>query len=328
VSKRLYSTAKWKEYSRRRQLDELRKVRRHRAVEHAAEVGRQTEHSIRKKHRRPFSEIRAPAVFSIVNNPEGLIEIISKTHNITLDLSGVKSLTTDAVAAFLATIQKDEIRSTTRIVGNQPLAPEARDRLIDSGFFSHVTSVQPVAAASKGRMIERKSKKVEPATARDLIHLANDALYGDPRRCPPAYRVLIESMNNTHNHASGRHEYQETWWATVYADVERERACYTFLDTGVGIFRSVKVSKLRRLFKMAGIQSDATILRDVLEGKVESSTGQPFRGKGLPAINDLSKRGRIKSLVIVANDVYGNVEKGEFRPIRTSFSGTLLYWEV
>jgi hypothetical protein len=270
----------------------------------------------------------------MIENPEGLItflheiEIISRTHHISLDLSGVRSLTTDAVAALLATIQNDQIRKTTQVQGNHPLVVEARERLIESGFFSHVQSVGPVTAPTKGRMTERQSKKVEPSTARDLIHLANQALYGDPRRCRPAYRVLIESMNNTRNHASGRQPYQETWWATVYADLDRGRACYTFLDTGVGIFRSVRLGKLRRLFKLVGIQDDATILRDILNGKVESSTGQPFRGKGLPAINNLSARGSIKSLVIVANDVYANVEKDEFRPMRTSFKGTLLYWEV
>ncbi len=289
---------------------------------------------MRKKHRRPFSEIKAPHVFSMVQNPEGVItllreiEILSRTHHISLDLSEVQILTTDAVAALVATIQNGDIKTTTQVRGNQPLADAARSRLIDSGFFSHVESIQPVAAPTKGRMIERRSKKVEPATARDLIHLANQALFGDSRRCPPAYRVLIESMNNTHNHAARRSQHKETWWATVYADIERGRACYTFLDTGVGIFKSVKVGKLKRLLKMAGIESDATILRDILEGKVESSTGQPFRGKGLPAINDLLKRGRIKSLVVVANDVYANVEKEEFRPMRTPFSGTLLYWEV
>ena len=139
---------------------------------------------------------------------------------------------------------------------------------------------------------------------------------------------MIECMNNTRNHASGQQDHQETWWATVYADVERERACYTFLDTGVGIFQSVPIGKLRKFFKMVGIQDDAKMLRDILHGKVESSTRQPFRGKGLPAIYGLLHRRSIKSLVIVANEVYANVERDEFRVMRTSFKGTLLYWEV
>lgn len=215
----------------------------------------------------------------MIEDPEGLIaflrkiEIISRTHHISLDLSGVQSLTTDAVAALLATIQNEPSLTGTKVQGNHPLADAARERLIDSGFYCHVRSVQPEATPAKGRMIERQSKKVEPLTARDLIHLVNAALYGDSRRCRAAYRVLIECMNNTHNHASGRHGDRETWWATVYADVQRGRACYTFLDTGVGIFRSVRIGKLRKLFKFAGIQDDGTILRDILHGKVQSSTG-------------------------------------------------------
>jgi hypothetical protein len=96
----------------------------------------------------------------------------------------------------------------------------------------------------------------------------------------------------------------------------------------VGIFRSVKIGTIRKLYKMVGLRNDADILREILEGTVESSTGQPYRGKGLPAIYGQSNRGSVKSLVIIANDVYGNVAKGEYRLIRNSFHGTLLYWET
>ena len=37
--------------------------------------------------------------------------------------------------------------------------------------------------------------------------------------------------------------------------------------------------------------------------------------------------GRIKSLIIVANDVYADVANDDFRVLKTQFPGTLLYWE-
>ncbi len=169
---------------------------------------------------------------------------------------------------------------------------------------------------------------MEPRTSRDLIHHGRRAIHGEARRCSAAYRTLIESINNTHNHAAGDGAAEETWWATVYADPERGRVCFTFVDTGVGIFRSVNIGVWRRIYKGLGLRDDADILRDILLGNVASRTGKPFRGKGLPAIYALSKSGEIKSLVIIANDVYGNVDRGEFRVMRTSFRGTLLYWET
>ena len=111
-------------------------------------------------------------------------------------------------------------------------------------------------------------------------------------------------------------------------ETPRGKGCYTFLDTGVGIFRSVRLGTIRNVYKTLGFEDDSGILKDILEGKIESRTGKHYRGKGLPAIYEKSQSGSIRSLVIIANDVYANVEKGEYRMIRNSFQGTLLYWEV
>jgi len=71
----------------------------------------------------------------------------------------------DAAAALIATIRKPEINSTTLVRGNQPIAEGPREKLLQSGFFSHVHSVQPIVDV-KGRISEKQSKKVEPQTAR------------------------------------------------------------------------------------------------------------------------------------------------------------------
>lgn len=268
MSKRLFTTAKWKVNSYRRQRDALRQIRRKLKTQGNPLEEVQSDRSRKKKHRRPVSTIVAPANFSVANNPEELIrflsqlEFLSGTYNIHLDLSGVTNLTTDAVAVLVATIKKHSISSTTRITGNQPEAAAPREKLIESGFFSHVHSEQPVTNA-KGRISERQSRKVEPVIAQSLIHVATNALYGNIQKSHPAYRALIECMNNTHNHASGGSELRETWWATAYADHSTGRACYSFVDIGVGIFRSVKIGKIRKALKTLGIKDDADLLRDI-----------------------------------------------------------------
>lgn len=200
--------------------------------------------------------------------------------------------------------------------------------LVGSGFFAHVNKMQPLPSVSHGQISQEQSKKVQPDLAKELIHFGTRAL-GSEQKCTSAYSVLIESMSNTHNHAAPKHPTDpELWWATVFADAARKRVCFTFVDTGVGIFRSVRLSKVRKLYKVLGIQSDADILREMLHGKVESSTGHAYRGKGLPNIYKMSKTGRIKSLTIVANDVYCNVPANEYRMLKNSFHGTVLYWEI
>jgi hypothetical protein len=214
------------------------------------------------------------------------------------------------------------------IQGSLPRDQAAQDILVSSGFFDHFRAVQALPKVSRGQILKEQSKKVQPDLARDLVHFGIKSLTGAARKCTASYRVLIESMLNTHNHAAKLVAKRETWWATVYADATRKRVCFTFVDTGVGIFKSVKLGKLRSFYRFVGMRSDADILRDMLHGKVESSTGISYRGKGLPAIYKLSQFGRIKRLTIVANDVYADVSAGQYRILRVAFRGTLLYWEV
>jgi hypothetical protein len=134
-------------------------------------------------------------------------------------------------------------------------------------------------------------------------------------------------MSNTHNHAAKHYEGIQTWWASVYADRDTSRVCYTFLDTGVGIFRSREIGLFRRIYIRAGFTDNVKLLKLILEGGVESRTELPYRGKGLPAIKRRSKNGQIRSLIIISNDVYANIETGDYRLLPREFPGTLLYWE-
>jgi len=324
MSKKLHSTRRWKAYLRRRQNAEMVKAQGRRKRPKKASPQR------RMPRGRTFVSLPVPSTFSLVKNPEEVVallrefEMYTRKHHISLDLSQVTTLTADAIATLIAGIQKAD----AYVRGNQPDDPTCREILLHSGFFHHVRSMQPLPPASTGLIRRRESKKVEPRIAQELIHFGTGAVCGTSERRPASYRTLIESMNNTHNHAAKESAPKETWWATVSIDKRRHRICYTFLDTGVGIFRSVRISPLRRVYRALGMTSDARILRDILEGRVESSTRIPHRGKGLPSIYRLLQNGRIESLVIVANGVYADVGKGEYKMLSTEFPGTLLYWET
>jgi hypothetical protein len=324
MSKKLYSSNKWKNRVRERQQYELRRLTfRKRRPRFFA--------SAKPFEKRNFLSLRVPTVFSFVKNPEEMIRFVNQLkfyaskHNVSLDLSDLSDLTSDAIAVLTATLAATQ---NAQIRGNMPSNPALKEILVQSGFFQHVRSWEPVSPCTKGRIAQKQSRKVEPAIARDLIHLGMQAIYGAPLKSPSAYRTLIESMNNTHNHAAKSSRSKETWWSTVFADLQRRRVCYTFVDVGVGIFRSVRLDPFRRIYRVLGTTSNADILREIFEGKIESRTGIPYRGKGLPAIFNLSELGRIKSLVIISNDVYANVSTGAYRELNDPFRGTLLYWEI
>jgi hypothetical protein len=333
MSKKLLSTERWKRYLKSRQLaqDRNTKRRRHR--------GKQQKRHQKPIAQRDFYTLAPPSNFSIVQNSAATIAFLnnlrfySAKYNITLDLSGVTSLTTDAIAALVATTGPLTLAGTL-INGVSPNDATAQRILVGSGFFEHYHSQQPLPHVPHGQILREKSKKVQPDLARDLIHFGIKALTGIDGKCSAAYRVLIESMSNTHNHALSakaklhRLQQSETWWATVYADTARRRVCFTFVDAGVGIFGSVRLGKIRAFYRLIGLRTDTDILRDMLQGKVESSTGYSYRGKGLPAINRLSEAGKIESLIVVANDVFADISAGQYRMLPVAFRGTLLYWEI
>lgn len=269
-----------------------------------------------RRLRGEFKRVKAPARFSIVDNPEDSLKFIAEIRsaavkaNLFLDLSRVEVLTADAVSVMLATIKAEGARYARyggSFQGNQPRNAAARRILVESGFFKHVQVNGAAQFGNQGHICSRESHQVEPHQARQLIHHASGILLRDRKKCPAAYRTLIECMNNTRNHAAAdaaaRHE---TWWATVFADIGPSIARYTFVDTGVGIFESVKI---RGFFKRmnAMFRDESHLLRGILNGSIGSRTGLPFRGKGLPAIFELLQRGAIRRLVIVANNVFADV---------------------
>jgi hypothetical protein len=331
MSKKLFASARWKAHLKRRQEAQdarLRRGKRRFKPQTAVKV-------VPLSARRKYHTLSVPAKFSIIENCEEVVaflnevKLLSKKANLTLDLSGVSSLTTEAIAALIALMA--EVKDYARIQGNQPENAEMRAKLVESGFFQHVVhapNTAPIPSARKGMFLKERSTKVDPEIAKDIIHTGTEGLYGKAQKRQAAYRTLIESMNNTHNHAAAKGITGiKTWWCTVYADTKRKRICYAFVDLGVGIFKSVRISRFKRFYKKLTLDN-GSILKDILEGKVESSTGIPYRGKGLPSIYRHAKSGRIKALVIVANDVYADVEKDKYITMRVSFGGTLLYWET
>jgi hypothetical protein len=331
MSKKLYSTASWKRRIASAQQRELDKTQR-----------RNTS-SFKRHHRAPKSigaktrtvTLQFPVTFSFVRNPNETIEFLAEFErvasksNVTLDLQNVSDITIEAITVLTASVRKVKL---TRVSGNLPLDAQPRDILLQSGFLEHVKHSQQLGVSGMGKMSHQESKRVEGVLAQKLIHRVTGALTGKAVPCQPAYRALIECMSNTCDHAARTKLESETWWATGYADAKRKAGCFAFFDTGVGIFESRKLGTIRNAYsvvsRLIGIKNNCDILRDILLGKVESSTGLKYRGKGLPSMYNAVQAGRIKSLVIVSNEVFADVGQWRFDILKTKFRGTLLYWET
>jgi hypothetical protein len=286
--------------------------------------------NLRKKVRRPYAYLEVPSRLSLVNNAEEVIELLEKMdwcarqRNLELDLSAVQVIGSDAVSVLLAKFHS--LRDTTAIKGNYPQDASAKAVLHEVGFFDHVNSSVKVEHSPTGVILNRRNKLVEGEVARRLIHHGVFRIIGHPRSNPAVYRALLECMGNTRHHAAPPNEPPRPWWASVFADKERRQLRFTFFDAGIGIFSSI--SKEVAHWYRKNDSNDARLLEDMLSGNVGSRTGLPYRGKGLPTLAALCRKGELENLTIISESVQADVQSQKFGLLRRRFAGTLIYWEV
>jgi hypothetical protein len=252
----------------------------------------------------------------------------ARRHNVEIDLSGTTSMTADAITVLVSRLKDRRFTRGRAYRGNTPNDQKLKKQFTESGFYEYVMSAHKPKNLEYGSIRARSKLKVDPRKALELITLATKNLYQRYVKHGGVYKTLLECMNNTWDHAAGRAEQQERWWASVYCHENKKRASFTFIDNGVGIFESREPSVLQDAFVKLGIKKNTDMLRKMLRGEIASVTRIPYRGRGIPSIYDCFLRGGIENLIVITNDVYANVKTDDFRQLRKPFSGTLLYWEI
>ncbi len=273
-------------------------------------------------------------VLSLLDRPDESVSFFRnlqdhvKRRDVFVDLSGVKSITPDAIALLLAIVRRLGIRGIF-VSGNYPNDRAATETIRESGFNDYLKTSMPPSGGKKGAIVRQDlsqhSKQADGEYARKLIDFA-ERDGGNRLHLKIAYGHLVECMGNTHQHA-GKRPGDEAWWASVFRDSRRQCDCFTFVDMGVGIFNSAELSIRLKLYKLTGFRRHQ-ILQELLEGKIPSSTGKSYRGRGLPSIYRSCTDGKIRRLVIVTNNVYADAERNDFGALTHNIKGVVLYWEV
>ena len=298
--------------------------------------------NIQRRRRRPAarSEVRtitAPQEFALTEAPDGTLKFLHdlrrllpiRQFRLRIDLRQVKRIEPEAVAAFVAVMKSVKER---RVTGNVPEDQECKQRLYDFGFFECVTG-GPTLGAPTGRIrLQHSGNKVDGTIVNDIIKFALKKLgYSEQRKHGPTYTLFTEAMANTFQHADRRTPGTKNWWAGVYYDAEKQAACFTSVDIGVGILKSFN---LRQKWESQSWESFRTredqgeILRKLLNGEISSRTGEKHRGRGLPNMKMANDHKRIQNLMILSNGAHAHVGHKNYKQLSTEFSGTIIYWEV
>lgn len=289
-----------------------------------------------------YLTIKIPANFSLRHNTEQVLKKVAELdfalrqrRKIFINLKDITEITPGAILLLLSKMKKFQDQRIP-FNGNFPRDIVVREKFTKSGFFNILykykfQSAAQIATDEVKDDFTHKGKKVYPELAGKFMSQAVAKVFGQNETNSGIYRILIEAMNNTFNHAAGKRQGGERWWIMSYHYEDRNVMSFVFLDNGIGILNSIKKNavkdgiwdKLRKKFT-----DDVELLKAAFDGREKSSTGLPYRGKGLPAMQESLNRNFYSNLVVITNKQLIDFQKDVSRNLKVEFSGTFLYFEL
>ncbi len=291
-----------------------------------------------------YKHIRAPKCLSMIENPEGTLEFISllehslhKREKVFVVLRDVEKIASGAIIVLLSIMIKFK-KKKVLFNGDHPKNNNARQSLLNSGFFEHLYEMQGDQITISGHkgIFTHANKTVDSDLSDRIISKMSEMIWGEAKRCPGVQRTYLELMQNTNNHASLNGPNEHHWYTTVTYNKEKNKACFSFIDYGVGIIESINRNEkgkfwnsLAKIFSVLNPHDNGDFLRLLLNGSVhKTATGDYYRGKGLPGVYKAFRDNKISNLVIITNDAMADCQKNAFKTLKNKFVGTYIYWEL
>ncbi len=292
-----------------------------------------------------YVHISAPPIFSLTKNPEKTLSFIADIDNcfqnrqkVFVVLKDVETVADGAILVLLSMMTNFKAKNID-FNGDFPRNASARRAIDESGFFDILlmpsTADQDQYNLSRKRLFTHANKKVDQRLTSSLISDISKKIWKEERRCPKLQRVYLELMQNTNNHASVDGKGLHHWWTTVSYDKNENKACFAFIDYGIGVIESMTTDPNSKFFNLKDKitqlfhpNNNAEMLELLIKGKLHSSTGLYYRGKGIPGIYEAFKENKISNLFIISNNVIADLKNDKYTLVKNGFSGTFVYWEL
>lgn len=296
-----------------------------------------------------YKHVRAPQVFSLIRNEtktllflQELKECLNARQKTLVRLDDVKYLSTEAILVLLSNMVHFRVENVG-FNGTKPTTSHVRQKLDSSGFFSHLygdheSGNDPyMFKKMSSHLYTHGQKTVASKEADTLVRYASETVWGEARRCQGVQKTLLELMHNTHDHA-GESKGEKHWWLSVEHNEQNKEVTFSFIDFGVGIFRSLEnkgpdeplsgaMEYIKKLFPWA--QTQVQKLQLILEGKVQlTQTNEYYRGKGLAKIYSMYEQNMISSLSIISNNASFNADKKDYHVVNKEFMGTFVSFKM
>lgn len=286
---------------------------------------------------------KIPAVFSIMNNPDEVVEYFytlidflkksTDVRRLQFDFSAVTEMTIDALMYLMSVVKfiRKEFCRVDEFAGNIPTSFEAQELFMKSGFSQSMSSTRLKFKPDESVIRICYDESTNTQKTKEICEFVISHSHVERKDTMFLYNMLMELEANADEHAynSEKTEVFRKKWLAFVEDIG-DAFRFTFLDIGAGIYSTIH----RKLHEKLSRQPECAYVISAFEGvKLRSETQKSFRGRGLPKIKQFYDTHRIENLRIVTNKTYccGNHENTPSltgKLIKRSFIGTLYYWEI
>lgn len=291
--------SEWNKKRKKSQINKARQLRKKNAT-----VSNKRYKNAKKKNREtidgryPRVEFIAPVIFSLTENTEETIsflndiinEIKNKEYRKTMfiDSSKVEYVTTEALIYLIALMDNTKINKAMQYtyVGNLPQNESARNVYKESGFMSYVQSKMKMLPKPSNKMQIVQGLKNDPQVAKSFSMFVMEKLGKQRQQIAPLQSIFIELMSNVYHHAYNEDGIMERHWY-MYAEVMDKCVRFVFVDTGMGIARTVRKKVTEKLAAAIGKNpKDGALLESAFKGEFRTQTGDEYRGNGLLRVKE------------------------------------------
>ena len=277
-----------------------------------------------------------PPVFSFKEDKESVLKFLNEAFDYykalrskiqekryNYDLTGVTSIDITAICLLLSLINKINANGIGSR-GNTPSNDEAREIMLNSGFFDIMQSAFKPLKTKKynNQLYIVGSKRVDNKRIGQSVKEAVGYLTGTERHFQPIYTMLIEICSNSVEHANKK-EKDKNWVVSV--SYEPDRVNFIVVDTGEGILRTIH-RKFPEWFIDTIFREDGKVLEDLLNKEYQSRTQEINRHKGLPKIKENFEAGFVDDMKILTNNVWYDMASKTYEKTKNEYFGVLYSW--
>ncbi len=279
----------------------------------------------------------SPENFSFINNTNEVLSyfnevkvFIRENKSVRIDISKITDLTPDTITLLMAILNED-LNKKVGLRGNAPDNPVLKKMFVESGIYDYVFSKGYKQVSRNNKLWPHSTnKEVKGEMAGEASEVCKKLFEsnGINYDTDHLYNLLVEAMSNTMNHADTI-KSNINWWLYYYLDESTKKLKFSFIDLGIGIFKSASFDSFRSITKHI-YKGNELLVKPFLEGKIISSrlNDNEISGKGIRQIISCANLTEFNKFIIITNDIKIDIKTKQSEKLNTNFEGTFIYFEI